>query len=262
MSDEKGISYVDESWSPIAMRCDRVSPGCLNCWHLKMVARMRANHKLQARRRQAYSGCGPVLLEDVLDKPLRWKRPRRVAVQFMGDLFHKSVPFTFAERAYDTMMLAQKHTFLVLTKRPERALEFYEYLNPELIRNVWLGVSVENQATGDERIPLLLQCPAAVRWVSVEPLLGPVDLGLLGTAPKDWGYGYRPIYELLHWVVVGGESGPGARPCNVEWIRSIVGQCKAASVPVYVKQDSGPKSGLQGRIPDDLWIQQFPGGAS
>ena len=143
--------------------------------------------------------------------------------------------------------------WLLVTKRPEN---FARMLPEDWGRgyaNVWLGVSVEDQNAADERIPHLLAAPAAVRFLSVEPMLGPISLR--GTAPTA----ENTHLPQLHWVIVGGESGPKARPCDVAWIRSIVQQCRAAKVPVFVKQDSGPRPGRQGRIPDDLWIKEFPG---
>jgi protein gp37 len=207
------------------------------------------------------------LSEAGLSEPLTWRKPRRVFVNSMSDLFHEGVPFDYIDRVFAVMALTPRHTYQVLTKRPERMAEYLidsrdmlgnktdERVSMEAenvggdrdkplpwpLANVWLGTSTENQRAADERIPHLLKCPAAVRFLSCEPLLGPIDL-------KPW-LGFLPLpsdaarylermsgVPRLHWVIVGGESGPGARPCNVEWVRSIVGQCGAAGVACFVKQ--------------------------
>jgi protein gp37 len=238
-------------------------------------------------------------------------RPKRIFVNSMSDLFHEALPDEAIAAVFGVMDAAPRHTFQVLTKRPARMRDWFSWIaerpsgllslpcSPQLVcagfaqkesrrhwtvptpmgwplRNVWLGASCEDQQRADERIPLLLQTRAAVRFVSLEPLLGPIDLErvLWGAVGDSTGYFDRDGRERsrwiggqqmtprprnwLHWVIVGGESGAGARPCNIEWIRSIVRQCKDAGVPCFVKQDSGPRPGRQGRIPDDLWIKEFP----
>ncbi len=218
--------------------------------------------------------------ETALNIPLHWKNPRRIFVNSMSDLFHEGVPFEFIDKVFAMMALCPQHTFQVLTKRPERAAEYLqtlaeagsdaqiiehlEYALSETgapddgipmggtrwpLHNVHLGTSVENQATADERIPHLLRCPAAVRWLSCEPLLGRIDLGVVGCHAVGvniykfpiWivgGGGGSPVEykSRIDWVVVGGESGPGARPCNPDWIRSLRDQCRAADVPFFFKQ--------------------------
>lgn len=239
-----------------------------------------------------------------LDKPLRWRKPKRVRV--LSDLFHEDVPFEFVAAVFGVMAACPQHTFQVLTKRPERALEFFEWIDAKAagddtvantprefavmqawrhdgpenglycrgfntdskhalgewpLKNVWLGVSIATQADADKNIPELLQCPAAVRFVSAEPLIEAVEIqGALETwqckkcgAASSQPGGECQAFEFcededverlpgLDWVIVGGESGPGARPCDVAWIRSIVEQCKAAGVPVFVtnRGDSSP----------------------
>jgi protein gp37 len=250
------IEWLDGGsvWNPVT-GCTKVSAGCANCYAERMSRRQMGPWR---GRKFTDVRCH----QDRLVKPLDWKKPRKVFVNSMSDLFHEVVPWDFINKAWGMMTVASQHTFIVLTKRPARMLEFftgkhYPYPaadGPDKPRpNIWLGVSVEDQATADERIPLLLQTPAAVRVVSAEPLLGPVDLtsvmlpdelaerARLSSAHvncltrSDDEHFYN-VHEQVDWVIVGGESGPGARPCNVEWIRSIVGQCKAASVPVFVKQ--------------------------
>jgi protein gp37 len=211
--------------------------------------------------------------EDILLAPLRRKKPTTYFVNSMSDLFYEKVSDEILDKAFAVMALCPQHTFQILTKRPERMQAYMSDgrrphrvggntgwiddngVQPWPLPNVWLGVSVEDQKTADERIPILLQTPAAVRWISAEPLLGPIDLrpkapeayALLGKYYDSTGAfnpnGTSPRadrvigrFPKLDWVVTGGESGPGARPCDIAWIRSILDQCKAAGVPVFVKQ--------------------------
>ena len=295
MSDKSGIQWTDATWNPVT-GCSKVSQGCKNCYALRDWPRVAAPRATP----NAYTGrefTDVMFHPERLDQPLRWKKPRRVFVNSMSDLFHEKVPDEAIVEVFAVIAEASRHTFQVLTKRPERMRELLsdsaieDYITDSWrqrgqdretwslmfpLQNVWLGVSVEDQATADERIPLLLQTPAAVRFVSYEPALGPVDFcsshsegferhdgewtlahnyltGFRATSPYSGIDGPK-----LDWVIVGGESGPGARPCDVAWIRSAVEQCKAAGVACFVKQDSGKKPGLQGRIPDEYWIQEFP----
>ncbi len=199
-------------------------------------------------------------LEDRLLEPMKWRKPRRVFVNSMSDLFHESVPFEFIDKVFAVMALCPQHTFQILTKRPERMAEYLntgdrmdrkiwqamvDITGQEFCEqhepgtwprpNVWLGTSVEDQDRADERIPHLFNCPAAVRFLSCEPLLGPLNLrrGIYEMP----GLGMRGTsLERIQWVIAGGESGANARLCDVAWIRSIVAQCKSAGVPVFVKQ--------------------------
>lgn len=237
--------------------CSRVSEGCRHCYIERTPPFRMSGRKLG----------DPVQLHpDRLDAPLYWKKPRRVFVNSISDLFHDDIPEDFIKEVFTVMAIAKQHTFQILTKRPERmrvvlskwtAEDMYDYWYTPIeiqdwpLPNVWLGVSVEDQQTADERIPILLQTPAAVPWVSAEPLLGPVDLSNDLRPPTSLpgrhvqlGSGQwivdadhaNLMWRGLDWVVVGGESGPTARPCDVAWIRSIVGQCQAAAVPCFVKQ--------------------------
>lgn len=256
MSDKTGIEWTDATWNPVT-GCTKVSQGCKHCY-----AKHQAWPRLAASPNTVYTGRA---FEDVrchperLDQPLRWTKPRRIFVNSMSDLFHESVPDEFIDQVFAVMALARQHTFQVLTKRPERMLAYLtggegidvvsNRVRWEAVRldnkrwcekpsrhwplsNVWLGVSVEDQATADERIPLLMQTPAAVRWISAEPLLGPVNIEryvlrfVRGQAV--------PVY--LDWVVVGGESGPGARPMHPAWALALRDQCVAAGVPFLFKQ--------------------------
>jgi protein gp37 len=168
-----------------------------------------------------------------LREPLSWRKPQKIFVCSMSDLFHPGVSDEFIFGVFATMCVAKWHTFQILTKRPQRMLELiseyasYGYKWP--LPNVWLGVSVENQQAANERIPLLLQTPAAVRFVSAEPLLGPVQMS------PQWMYNDHG-FGTLDWIICGGESGPGARPMHPDWARSLRGQCEAAGVPYFFKQ--------------------------
>lgn len=254
------IEWTDAVWNPVS-GCARVSDGCDRCYALTMT------HRLEAMGKSKYAGLtvlnpkgerhfnGQVRChDDALEIPLRWKKPRRIFVNSMSDLFHKDVPFEFIDKVFAVMALCPQHTFQILTKRPERMAEYTAdrgrltmvaqamallgygaesmYLRWPL-PVVWLGTSVENQKAADERISHLLKCPAEIRFLSVEPLLGPVDLSKFLRSPTVC---LTTTYRMTDWVIVGGESGPGSRPCNVELIRSIVEQCKAARVPCFVKQ--------------------------
>lgn len=265
-----GIAWTDETWNPLR-GCSKVSEGCRNCYAETVANRFSGSG-------MPYEGTitngrwnGEIrLVPEVLDQPLRWKKPRRIFVNSMSDLFHENVSFVFIEKVFDVMEEANWHTFQVLTKRPKRMLEFMTwYLNrnsDESVgyrhdppKNVWLGVSVENQKAADERIPLLLQTPAAVRFLSMEPLLGSVDLRKIQLGPNGhgltfqvdsltgWANGYNENsgnpkimrndqFGKVDWVIVGGESGHKARPMHPDWVRSIRDQCVASRVPFLFKQ--------------------------
>lgn len=269
------IEWTEKTWNPIT-GCSKVSPGCKNCYALRMSHRLAHNPttkgKYAGTTRKTAGGqvqwTGKVNWHyKELEVPYNTEKPTTFFVCSMSDLFHEDVPFYFIDQVFLKMAESAQHTFQILTKRPERMAEYlklfeeephphFDYKmmyrqatddhfgNEDLILNkdnwplpnVWLGTSVEDQQQADERIPHLLQCPAAVRFLSCEPLLGPVELGLLGTTPKEWGYGYSAIYNHLNWVIAGGESGPGARPMHPDWVRSLRDQCVAADVPFFFKQ--------------------------
>lgn len=242
--DKSKIEWTDATWNPV-VGCTPVSPGCLNCYAATMSRRLEAMGQqryvgLTVKRdnRAVFNGKVRTVF-DVIDQPLRWKRPRMIFVNSMSDLFHESVPFSFIDEVFAVMHVADWHTFQVLTKRPERAAKYLNERQRPPLPNVWIGTSAEDQPRLDERVPHLLECPAAVRFLSCEPLLGPLDLSaffggkyvaLPGDRIED-GYNFG-----IQWVIVGGESGPHARPCDVAWVRSIVEQCTAAHVRVFVKQ--------------------------
>ena len=266
MSTKSKIEWTDATWNPVT-GCGKVSQGCKNCYAEREWPRLTKLVPAYAGRDFTDVRTHP----DRLDQPLHWKRPRRVFVNSMSDLFHESVPDEFIIEVFGTMALAKQHTFQVLTKRPARMRELlssfdflmgvrdYVKYEPQAVSmlwplpNVWLGVSVEDQATAHKRIPLLLDTPAAVRWISAEPLLESVYLrGLFGLPTDDEdvridsleGTFITSRYQetgttlgsKLDWVVVGGESGPNARPMHPKWVRNLRDQCAAAGVPFMFKQ--------------------------
>lgn len=244
------IEWTDATWNPV-VGCREVSPGCAHCYAARVAHRgMTDTHKGLTTRGPAgirWRGRARVLPER-LSEPLHWRKPRRVFVCSMSDLFHEDVPAMFIGNIFDVCSRAPQHVFQILTKRPERMKAVIGNAPPP--PNVWLGVSCEDQQRADERIPLLLETPAAVRFVSCEPLLGPVSLTKIRIASQNFdlnaltglsvhNYEERDGWSngtSLDWVIVGGESGPGARPCDVGWIRGIVRQCESMEVPVFVKQ--------------------------
>lgn len=249
------IEWTNETWNPTT-GCDKVSQGCKNCYAATVAKRFWGERKFTDVK----------MHEDRLTIPMKWKQPKMIFVDSMSDLFHDDVAVSFIDKVFTVIAHCPQHTFQILTKRPERLKDYFQgrvenlaqgiinaidsmgwlqisyeraYELAEMIKkglpNVWLGVSCENQATADERIPLLLQVPAAVRFLSCEPLLGEIDLTKIDVQPtgiknKTW------IRPAIHWVIVGGESGHGARPMHPDWVRSLRDQCQAADVPFFFKQ--------------------------
>lgn len=285
MADGSAIEWTEATWNPTT-GCDRVSPGCDNCYALTLAKRLKGMGSKRYQRdgdgRTSGPGFGLTLHSDTLALPIRWAKPRRVFVNSMSDLFHAEVPDRFLADVFAVMSIAGQHTFQVLTKRHSRmrsllnSPDFWYAVDAarrvrghgpigedgqRALPNVWLGVSVENQRWADIRVPALLDTPAAVRWLSCEPLLGPLDLRYcngVDALEKDWnGYLGAP-HPLLDWVVVGGESGPGARTINPDWARALRDQCEHAEVPFFFKQWGGrtPKAG--GRELDGRTWDQYP----
>lgn len=250
------IPYCDEVYNP-AVGCREKSAGCKNCYAARMAHRgMCDQHRgLTTIQNGHVRWNGKVnLVHDALEKPLHWKKPRRIFVGSMTDLFYKGVPSSYIERVFGVMRECRQHTFLVLTKRLERAASFPW---PRNCPHIQLIASAEDQKTYDERVKVLVhKCAAQTKGVSLEPLLGPIDLR--GTGRLH-----------LSWVVVGGESGPGARPMDIEWAESILDQCYHAEVPVYFKQTGAVLARelcLKDRTgadphewPGELQVQEFPG---
>jgi protein gp37 len=233
VSGRHGIGWAEESWNPTT-GCTKISPGCTHCWAERMAWR------LQGMGQQRYAGGFKVTThEDLLEQPLHWAKPRHVYVSFMGDLFHDEVPDEFIGRVFDVMLRATQHRFHVLTKRPERMAEMSPHL--PWPANVWAGATVEDAAHA-HRADRLRQTGAAVKYLVLEPLLGPVDaLDLTG----------------IDWVILGGESGPGARPLHIDWVRSVRDQCVAADIPFYFKQWGGVRRKETGRELDGReWLER------
>lgn len=237
MSDNTPIEWTDATWNPIT-GCSVVSKGCTNCYAMRLAGTRLQHHPSRAGLTRD-SKAGPVWTgevrfnEDWLDQPLQWRKPRRIFVCAHGDLFHPGVPTAWIHRIFRVMQDAPVHTFQVLTKRPERMRAYIKAYRPAPLPNVWLGTSVEDQDAADLRLPVLADTPAAVRWVSAEPLLGPIDM-----SDYLWGSkfdGARPLNDV-HWVVAGGESGPNARPMHQAWLRSLRDQCHSAMQHFFFKQ--------------------------
>ncbi len=218
------IEWTESTWNPLT-GCTKVSPGCANCYAERMARRLQAMGQANYR-----NGFALTMHEQALELPLRWRKPQVIFVNSMSDLFHQDVPLDYIRRVFDVMQRASWHQFQVLTKRAERLEELASEL--PWPRNVWMGVSVEN-ADYTWRIDHLRRTGAAVKFLSVEPLLGP--LGHLDLAGIDW-------------VIVGGESGPGARPLMDEWVIEVRDQCQAAGVPFFFKQWGGVQKKKAGRL--------------
>jgi protein gp37 len=300
MSNKTGISWTDATWNPVR-GCSRVSEGCRNCYAERVAARFsgtgqpyeglarmykptevvaefRDELPLEAKARPRWTG-EVRMVQEHLGDPLRWRKPRRIFVNSMSDLFHEKLTNEQIAAVFGVMAACPQHTFQVLTKRSERMCEWFRWVQLESesplstcgrewisamavpvtsrsgagravigpaavwpLSNVWLGVSVENQAAADERIPDLLQTPAAVRFLSCEPLLVPLYLtpylagiATRGTIAQDGTLHSMP-HPPLDWVIAGCESGPGARGCDVTWLRVLRDQCAAAEVPFFLKQ--------------------------
>lgn len=235
MPTRSNIEWTEMTWNPVT-GCTKVSQGCKNCYAERMARRLEAMGSERYR-----NGFEITLHPDLLDVPRRWRQPRVVFVNSMSDLFHDDIPLAYIRRVFDTMHRCPHHTFQVLTKRSERLAE----LAPELPwpNNVWMGVSVES-ARVLCRIQDLQRVPAKIRFLSLEPLIGPLDaLPLAG----------------IHWVIVGGESGPRARPMRKEWVTSIFQQCRAARIPFFFKQWGGVRKDLTGRELDGHTYNEMPG---
>ena len=211
--------------------CTQVSAGCDNCYAMRIAERFRGGKAWP-------DGFDLTLRPHRLDEPLRWREPARVFVNSMSDLFHRDIPDDYLRQVWDVMLRADRHTYQVLTKRGHRMVHKVRTLDLSTPPHIWLGVSAENQQMADSRIPSLLELPAAVRWVSAEPLLGPIDLG-------------RYI-DCLQWLVVGGESGPSRRPMDYQWARDLRDQCEAAGLAFFYKQGNALRPGedvqLDGRV--------------
>ena len=276
-----GIEWTDKTWNPVT-GCTKVSPGCRNCYAEGIANRFWGDRSFDQIQ----------FHPERLQQPLKWRKPQRIFVNSMSDLFHPEVTFEQLFEIASAMLATPQHTYQVLTKRPERLPLWVSVIkqlqnvcngsmvNPPRINplpNVWLGVSIENQKAADTRIPLLMQTPASVRFLSCEPLLEAVNLDKFLVLENGWHKGNAELVRHMDhicraWVIAGGESGPGARPCHLPWITSIVEQCKSAKVPCFVKQlgsnpildveVSGPskrgKNNDPAKWPEVIRVQEFP----
>ena len=239
MSDNSSIEWTDATWNPV-LGCTKVSAGCARCYAERFSERFRgvAGHPFER-------GFDLRLVPGKLDQPRRWRRPRRVFVNSMSDLFHPDVPEAYIADVGRVMSEVRRHTYQVLTKRHERMRSLLagplSWMGE--LPNVWFGVSVENRRQGLRRLETLRQTPAALRFASVEPLLE--DLGEVDFAGLDW-------------VIVGGESGPGARPMEESWVLNVREQCRRDEVPFFFKQWGGVRKGLNGRVLRGRTYDEFP----
>lgn len=305
-----GIQWTNVVWNPTT-GCDRVSPGCDNCYALTMAKRLKGMGQAKYQRdgdpKTSGPGFGLTVHPDALDLPLHWLKPRRIFVNSMSDLFHDSVPDEFIGSVFDVMARTPRHTYQILTKRHGRMRSLlnrwakddwtwrrYDGLWCGPVRgplpNVWLGVSIEDQHWADIRVPALIETPAAVRFLSCEPMLSPVGLDrylwlngpstagpfydYAGRRRSGGGIGGQAISRVnardLHWVIIGGESGPGAREMDLGWARRLIWECREAEVPVFMKQVGSVaaarelslladrKGGDWGHWPPDLCVREFP----
>jgi protein gp37 len=280
MSGESQIEWTDATWN-LTYGCTKVSPACAHCYIERAPPYRVGGLKFER-------GNIPVrLMPERLDWPLRWRKPRRIFVESLGDIFHEDVPDEFLDRVFAVMALTPQHTYQVLTKRPERMRKYLSRVMRQQalceaadklynewdrwplsrwdpgegahpceaswpLPNVWLGTTVENQRWVDERIPLLLDTPAAVRFLSCEPLLGPLRI-------RRYLYPDNDPLPAVNWVIIGGESGPRHRPFNLEWAQSIVQQCQAAGCAAFVKQLGGARPGTRLEdLPEELRVREFP----
>lgn len=239
MSDKSTIEWTDATWNPVR-GCTKISPGCKHCYAKTFAERFRGvvGHPYM-------EGFDLRLVPEKLADPLKWKRPRKIFVNSMSDLFHPDVPDDYIVQVCEVMLQAHWHTFQVLTKRADRMAQL---LNSKLAfaakcKHIWWGASVEDQKHGVPRIAQLRSAHVAVRFLSVEPLLE--DLGKLDL-------------QKIHWMIVGGESGPGARPMDAEWVRSLERQCHESDVPFFFKQWGGVRKKETGRLLDGLTYDELP----
>ncbi|HAI13110.1 MAG TPA: hypothetical protein DCM28_15490 [Phycisphaerales bacterium] len=254
MAQDSSIEWTESTWNPV-IGCTKVSPGCKNCYAERMANRLagmaqgsinkgynpgRTANYLHVINNQGRWNNSVYLDESAVLQPLSWKSPRIVFVNSMSDLFHEDVPLDFIQRVFAAMNQCPQHTFQILTKRPERTAEYAHDL--KWTNNIWMGTSIENALVTD-RIKELRKVPAAVRFLSVEPLLGPIP---------------RLSLQHIHWVIVGGESGPGSRPMEKQWVTQIRDRCIAQAVPFFFKQWGGVNKKAAGRELDGRTWDEMP----
>lgn len=223
MGSKSKIEWTDSTWNPIT-GCTKVSPGCLNCYAERYAKRFSKEPFSEVHTHP-----------EKLGQPAAWKKPRKIFVCSMSDIFHEKVDFDFIGDIWDEMICKPRHTFLVLTKRPERMLDFWKWYDyDDAVNNIWIGVTAENQKMADERIPILLKMPAAVKFLSVEPMLEKIDIAQYLWAKDARDYGKDT--PGLDWVICGAESGQEARPFEMDWAHYLKSQCLLAGIPFFFKQ--------------------------
>src|SRR5262249_57029840 len=242
---DSSIEWTDSTWNPVA-GCPVIAAGCTNCYAMRMGARLAAMGQpkyngltRKSGRRHVWTGtirCD----EKALDAPRKWHKPRRIFVNSMSDLFHESVPVPFIQKVWSVMQETPRHTYQILTKRPERMADVARDLPP--VPNVWLGTSVEDDRVL-HRIDALRHAPAAIRFISFEPLIGSVAAANL---------------TEIHWVIVGGESGPGARPMDPEWVNEIEAMCRNTGIAFFFKQWGGINKKRTGRLLRGETVDEMP----
>jgi len=234
MAQGSGIEWTEATWNPVT-GCTKLSPGCKHCYAERMAERLQAMGQENYR-----DGFALTLQPHMLELPLRWRKPQTIFVNSMSDLFHRNVPLEYIQRVFDVMRRASQHRFQVLTKRADRLAQLHEKLH--WAPNIWMGVSVES-AKYSSRIDDLRRTGAVTKFLSLEPLLGPLpNLDLTG----------------IDWVIVGGESGPGARPMDAAWATDLRDQCLSAAVPFFFKQWGGKNKKRAGRLLEDRTWDELP----
>lgn len=247
MSSTSKIEWLDggSTWNPVT-GCTPISEGCVNCYAKKMA-------ETRLRGRYGYDQDEPFKVTyhpDKLYQPLKWKKPRMIFVCSMGDLFHKEVEELYIQNMLGVMLRAKQHTFLLLTKRADRMKKYFEKWRHYITSNIWCGVTIESTDELEERITPLLQTPVSRRFISIEPMLSKIDL--LGALASHRG---ALVGDKIGWVICGGETGPNARPMNLEWARDLKTQCLIADIPFFFK-----KAGNRKETPFDLQTREFPEG--
>ena len=240
MSENSSIGWTNHTWNPVT-GCTQISPGCENCYAKTIAESPRF-------RRGFPNGFDLTLHPDRIRQPTKWKTPSLIFVNSMSDLFHRDIPDWYIRQLWDVMIQADRHIYQVLTKRPHRMAATIDRLGLEVSDHIWIGTSVENQKFAENRIPALDQIAAPVKWLSCEPLLGPLDLGL----------GTDGIPGSIKWVVTGGESGSNHRPADQKWFQDIRDQCLAAGVPFFHKQGSHYSPGRDRELDGRTWNEYPP----
>lgn len=245
MSSNTKISWTQDTWNPIA-GCTKISPGCEHCYAEIMSRRLAAMRKTGYENVIDYRGKWNnhvEMMPSALKKPLHWKKPRMIFVNSMSDLFHNNIPDWYVNSVFDVMIRANWHIYQVLTKRPDRMLNALRGMR--FGEHIWLGVTMEDQQRADERGKIFRSVGPAVRFLSLEPMLEPIEI---------------PFIEKWNWVIVGGESGPGARLFDWDWARSVRDQCREYGIPFFMKQGGGVRNARRKfeDIPIDLQIREYP----